>query len=636
MKKLAILLLGLILIATIAGCSKDMSVPANSYSPTTTPAAYPAPSQSTPPPPPASTPVVATLGPQPSEILPKLEKAYNDQDLYAVVECYEPSAADAMFGLLELFGVKGNAMKQIMPFFSKALGASGALDDGQWGKAKLSEISSDINGSNATLKYNVNLTYSDGTTKNLEDTIQMVLVDGTWYISAFQFQMPTQGADGGVTGVLPELFDGELYVIQSGGKYGYADENGIVVISGQYTNAQNFVNGYAAVSDGKSWGFINKANRLVIPYEYQNCGNFADGLFPVQKSGYWGCVDVNNKTVVDFIYRSNDLEKGMAEQFRYERMPVVVNNARGVIDTHGNYIIPLSNDIHSVAMITDSFIVVSRRGASRWVNDLYDINGIFLRDDLDHRWSNFGYMDGLIFVEIDTRIYSGGSYVTYPAILDSSGNELFDISNLLESRFGQSSKGIEWYLRTPQWALDKWVPIGSGIRVRNYDRAYNFINTDGEFLLEGWVLRTVSYSYSGLFSVCWTNPDTEENMAVIFDKDGNMIYTHTSPPGFNYYGIQFLGGCNVALIFNEEGYSFLNLDDGSSTQAFPKAEIKGAHTAIVSDGIFYGLVVNGKLTHNVEYTKISYNKTSDTYTLEKGADRTNIRVDKNGSIIKLS
>ena len=77
MKKLTILLLCIMLITAAVGCSKDMPVPANSYSPSTTPAAYPAPSQSTPPA--AETPSPpsgdAQLSPQPAAEVPTPETA---------------------------------------------------------------------------------------------------------------------------------------------------------------------------------------------------------------------------------------------------------------------------------------------------------------------------------------------------------------------------------------------------------------------------------------------------------------------------------------------------------------------------------------------------------------------------------
>jgi len=123
---------------------------------------------------------------RPSDILPKLERAYNNQDIYAIIDCFDPSIAEATFGLMDLFGLDSSAFEQIMPLFSEMLGASGLLDSGQWGTVKLSEVSTNINGSSATLVYQVNLSFSDGTTQSFQDTIQTELIDGIWYISAIQ------------------------------------------------------------------------------------------------------------------------------------------------------------------------------------------------------------------------------------------------------------------------------------------------------------------------------------------------------------------------------------------------------------------------------------------------------------------
>ena len=122
----------------------------------------------------------------PSDILPKLESAYNDQDIYAIIECFDPRITEAFFGFMDLFGLDGSTFEQIMPFLSEILGASGLLDNGQWGTVMLSEVSTNINGSSATLVYQVNLTFSDGTSQSFQDTIQTELIDGAWYISVIQ------------------------------------------------------------------------------------------------------------------------------------------------------------------------------------------------------------------------------------------------------------------------------------------------------------------------------------------------------------------------------------------------------------------------------------------------------------------
>ena len=572
---------------------------------------------------------------QPKDILPKLEKAYNDQDMNAIVECFDPSIQSATIGFLELFGLKGEAMKQIMPFFSQVLGASGLLDNGQWGTVRLEEISTQIDGTDATLVYSVNLSYSDGTTQQIEDTVQTVLIDGTWYIAAIQ--IPSVDPAGGVTGVLPELYDGELYVTGGGfDKIGFADEDGNLIISQQYANVRSFVNGYCAVSNGEAWGIIDKANRLVIPYQYQACGDYADGVFPVKKQGYWGCVDESNETVVDFTY---DVMQSCSA---YNRIAVEINGARGVIDTTGAYIIPLSSDMGKVILITDSFIV-SETGSSYYTSlyALYDINGKYLRDVSNPA----AYGDGLLYVQL---IDPDG--LEHAAILDKTGNELFDLTALLKADVKAKFNGAElisrnYYSTTnfiSGWAFsDKNSVIESGtwllIRIPAFDYNmsvsyyYNFINIQGKILLDAWlpdIFENKVSSEGYIMEIYGPRYSNDSRKVMICSNDGKIIYNEICDGSADFFGRE------KALVQTSDGYAIVDLITGD-TQAYKEAKLAGPNAVYVSDGIFWGLNIDGVLVYNIEYTEISYNAETRVYTLEKGADQTQIRISDSGEIIEL-
>jgi len=127
-----------------------------------------------------------TTGAHPSDILARLESAYNNQDIYAIARAFEPGVVDAAFAILDMFGMGGSLVELVMPLFSTALGASGVLDDGQWGTVNLTEISTQIHGNTATLTYEVQLTFSNGTVYSFTETIQTIQINGVWYISALQ------------------------------------------------------------------------------------------------------------------------------------------------------------------------------------------------------------------------------------------------------------------------------------------------------------------------------------------------------------------------------------------------------------------------------------------------------------------
>lgn len=63
----------------------------------------------------------------------------------------------------------------------------------------------------------------------------------------------------------------------SNGRWGFAAEDGSVLVEPQYENAKSFSHGLAAVFDGQAWGFINTEQRWVIPAQFADAGYFTSG-----------------------------------------------------------------------------------------------------------------------------------------------------------------------------------------------------------------------------------------------------------------------------------------------------------------------------------------------------------------------
>lgn len=71
------------------------------------------------------------------------------------------------------------------------------------------------------------------------------------------------------------------------GKWGFADDDGEVVIKAQYEKAKSFSNGLAAVCKSGKWGFIDVEGRVVIEYQFSDAGYFVeDGTCAVRKDFY--------------------------------------------------------------------------------------------------------------------------------------------------------------------------------------------------------------------------------------------------------------------------------------------------------------------------------------------------------------
>lgn len=86
-----------------------------------------------------------------------------------------------------------------------------------------------------------------------------------------------------------------LFAFSSGGKWGFADTKGNVIIKPVYENARSFSNGLAAVCKNGLWGFIDEKGNLVIPYQFQNADYFSEkgGCMVQASAGVWQLLLLN-------------------------------------------------------------------------------------------------------------------------------------------------------------------------------------------------------------------------------------------------------------------------------------------------------------------------------------------------------
>lgn len=96
------------------------------------------------------------------------------------------------------------------------------------------------------------------------------------------------------------------------GPYGFIDKTGTMVIQPKFSFVQHFSEGLAAVCEGKcdvqpfcegNWGFIDKSGNYVIPPKYDTVGSFSNGSasFRINKNHYYldveGRIDKTGKVL---------------------------------------------------------------------------------------------------------------------------------------------------------------------------------------------------------------------------------------------------------------------------------------------------------------------------------------------------
>ena len=146
-------------------------------------------------------------------------------------------------------------------------------------------------------------------------------------------------------GYFGDLHDGMIKV-SKGGKYGFMNLAGKVVVPFKYDEADNFSEGMASVRIGDKCGFVDTSGKEVIPCIYDsfykegdmfwNWGlkmDFHEGLAIVKKGDYYGAVNKRGEVIVPIKYEQvNDFREGMAK--------VVENGKAGYVNNLGTLVIP--------------------------------------------------------------------------------------------------------------------------------------------------------------------------------------------------------------------------------------------------------------------------------------------------------
>ena len=128
-----------------------------------------------------------------------------------------------------------------------------------------------------------------------------------------------------------------LIRIEEGGKVGFEDTDGNIVIPLEYDWAWDFHEGLVTVEKDGKWGYIDNKGHIVAPLEYDWAYSFCQGRAAVAKDGKMGFIDTNGNIVAPIEYDDVwDFHEGLAA--------VEKNGKMGFIDNNGQIVIPLEYD----------------------------------------------------------------------------------------------------------------------------------------------------------------------------------------------------------------------------------------------------------------------------------------------------
>lgn len=117
-----------------------------------------------------------------------------------------------------------------------------------------------------------------------------------------------------------------------GGKWGFCDASGRVVVALKYDDAQAFHQGVAPVKIHHKWGAINPKGKMIIPAKYEEISFFSEGLIAVKHGGKWGFANRRGKLVIPCRF-------DQAKRFSARRAAVKKDKLWGYINPAGQWVI---------------------------------------------------------------------------------------------------------------------------------------------------------------------------------------------------------------------------------------------------------------------------------------------------------
>lgn len=140
----------------------------------------------------------------------------------------------------------------------------------------------------------------------------------------------------------------------------YINNRGERVIRGQPgVESSVFFNGMAPVRQNGRYGFMNPQGVLSIALQYDSAGSFSEGLAPVRKNGKWGYIFQDGDTLTGFNF---DYAYGF-----YKGLAVVKKDGRyGQIDKTGKWYIPAQFDMSYA--FSDSLALVRQGSLFGFIN----------------------------------------------------------------------------------------------------------------------------------------------------------------------------------------------------------------------------------------------------------------------------
>ena len=397
--------------------------------------------------------------------------------------------------------------------------------------------------------------------------------------------------------------------------WGFVNSQNEEVVPPVYTGCLPFSDGLAVVSKGSGCGAVNAAGKIIIPMKYEDLSSYRCGLMVAKKEGHWGAINSQNDVVVEVQYDAicnntegygdynSDEERVNNICFKDNVAAVKKDDAWGVVDTAGNFVILLSQVNHDIKIQNNR--ILTSKDADWQGCTLYDTLGNVQRDGMKSVLHTTN--DALLvkFGEADIRI------------IDWNGNDLVRYSELLPG----DEKLAGW---------SNWPELGSATEsgwfvIPCHSGNSNLVNLQGQRLLPDFAQLGETTSAGNYIAV----NIIKENGNV----EGAVYNTITGQQERTVEGELQIWNPRCGVI---DGTTMLRLSDGERF-VFSKVEQENDRVAIVfdEDSALCGLFVLDSPAYPTQYDSIRYDADGSLFVLEQGSAETVIRVAVDGAVLQM-